>query len=129
MRILNESRDRGTTIVFSSHVLSEIEETCDRVVILRAGVLVHDQDLSALDDQHRITANIRHVRADNVEIPGGLTGRASLSLDDGRLSLDCEGDLAPAIKWLATLDVVDVKIRPVGLGAVYDRFHGSDDES
>jgi ABC-2 type transport system ATP-binding protein len=37
---LADARARGTTIFFSSHVLSEVERVCDRVAMLRAGHLV-----------------------------------------------------------------------------------------
>ena len=45
MKILRQLRDEGRTILLSSHVLSEIEEACDRVVILRDGRLVHTQNM------------------------------------------------------------------------------------
>ena len=43
-----EARKAGRTVVFSSHVLSEVEEVCDRAAILRQGRVVHLQTLSEL---------------------------------------------------------------------------------
>ena len=40
-RLLRESRDDGATVFLSSHVLSEVEQVCDRVAIVRAGRLAH----------------------------------------------------------------------------------------
>ncbi len=48
MKILRQLRDEGRTILLSSHVLSEIEASCDRVVILRDGHLVHTQNMRDL---------------------------------------------------------------------------------
>ena len=42
--------------MFSSHVLSEVEQACDRVVILRSGELVHTQVMTELRRRHRIRA-------------------------------------------------------------------------
>ena len=45
---IREERDRGTTIFFSSHILSEVRRVCDRVGILRAGQLVELEDIDTL---------------------------------------------------------------------------------
>ena len=41
---VREQRDRGMTVFFSSHVLSEIQRVCDRVGIIREGKLVALED-------------------------------------------------------------------------------------
>src|SRR5262245_32574590 len=45
---LRRARDRGQAVVFSSHVLSEVEQVCDRVGILQRGWLVHLQTMTEL---------------------------------------------------------------------------------
>src|SRR5207249_3018271 len=45
---LGQARDAGQAVLFSSHVLSEVERVCDRVGILQRGRLVHLQDMHAL---------------------------------------------------------------------------------
>ncbi|MBV9123596.1 MAG: ATP-binding cassette domain-containing protein, partial [Planctomycetes bacterium] len=42
---LRRARDQGQTVLFSSHVLTEVEQVCDRVAILQAGRLVHLQNM------------------------------------------------------------------------------------
>src|SRR5438132_7452619 len=46
--ILDDLRDQGRTIFFSSHVLSEVERLCDRVAIIRAGHLMALQHVAEL---------------------------------------------------------------------------------
>ena len=46
--------DRGQAVLFSSHVLSEVEQVCDRVGILQQGRLVHLQDMAELRQARRI---------------------------------------------------------------------------
>lgn len=57
-RLLHETRARGATVFLSSHILSEVEQVCDRVGIVRAGRLVR---VAQLED-------LKHIRVHRVEI-------------------------------------------------------------
>ena len=48
MDLMQELRDSGVTILFSSHILSEVERLCDRVVILNHGRKVSEGPLTEL---------------------------------------------------------------------------------
>ncbi|WEL17156.1 ABC-type multidrug transport system, ATPase component [Halorhabdus sp. SVX81] len=48
--IVHEEADRGTTVFFSSHILSQVEAVCDRVGILRQGELVAVDTVDGLRD-------------------------------------------------------------------------------
>ncbi len=48
--MLQKAKDRGQSVLFSSHVLNEVERVCDRVGILHAGKLVHLQSMSELHE-------------------------------------------------------------------------------
>jgi ABC-2 type transport system ATP-binding protein len=51
LRILRAEAEQGKTVFFSSHVLSEAEEVCDRVAILREGRLIALDSIAALRGQ------------------------------------------------------------------------------
>ena len=121
--IVRECRQQGRTVMLSSHVLSEIEESCQQVVILRGGRLVHHQDMSQLRQLHRITCRTREPLAD---IPAPLRSRVQVTHDDQRTILHTEGDFADLLPWLATQAIEDMRVEPYGLRAVYDRFHASE---
>lgn len=48
--ILDLRKERGTTVLFNSHLLAEVELMCDRVAILRKGKRVFDGPLGGLQD-------------------------------------------------------------------------------
>jgi ABC-2 type transport system ATP-binding protein len=121
LNLVLEARDAGRTILFSSHVLSEVEQVCDRVAFLRAGQIVHVQPLEELRAQHRIVAKLA---GDLPSIPQSLEGQVKIiSHSPAETVFEAPGELASVLGWLATLPLADVRIEPVGLRAVYDRFH------
>jgi len=111
----------GRTVLFSSHVLSEVEEVCDRVVILRAGQLVHTQPMAELRLQHRIVA---WLSGPLPSVPPQFNGQLSVKQrSGGEVVIETPGELAPLLGWLSTLPLREIRIEPIGLRAVYDRFH------
>jgi ABC-2 type transport system ATP-binding protein len=118
--LVREARDAGRTVLFSSHVLDEVEKACDRVLVLRSGKLVHEQDMHALRRQHRIVAQWHRPLP---ELPRDLATDMEASLRGDELVIVAGCALAPLLSWLATLPTDELRIEPVGLAAIYDRFH------
>ena len=126
--LIKEAKQRGQTVIFSSHVLSEIEEVCDRVAILKSGKLAFQQSLEDLSWQHRIRATTDVAVAERVN---KLDSQVQpMILQDGdRVMIETQGELSPVLKWLAEMPLRNVTIEPVGLRSVYDRIHRSDMET
>ena len=123
MTMITEARKAGRTVIFSSHVLSEVEDTCDQVGILRAGKLVHTQSIYDLKKQHRISARLKE---DQVlpDFPEAIRGQLSIKqLEYRRFQIETPAELSTLFHWLANAPIDDVYVQPVGLRSVYDQFH------
>lgn len=120
---LKRAKDRGQAVLFSSHVLQEVEAVCDRVGILRRGVLVHVQDLAELRDGRTVSAKLTGPppTLDPNGEPLGLDRIAA----DRRLNLTWRGPLPPLLNWLARHPMDDLRVEALGLAPIYKRFHGS----
>ncbi len=117
---LRRARDAGQTVLFSSHVLGEVEAVCDRVGILQRGRLVHVEAVAGLREGRLV-----RVRLSGPAVPPpALEGLTVREHGDGRLTLETTGPLLPLLEWLAHQPVADVEVRPLGLHALYHRYHG-----
>jgi ABC-2 type transport system ATP-binding protein len=112
----------GHTILFSSHTLSEVEELCDEVAILRDGHLIEQQRIEVLRRRA-----VRHV-----EIafqsgghpagppPGGLT---IAQQTDQRLSATWVGPMDDLTSWLAQGRIRDLTIAPPDLADLFMTYY------
>lgn len=98
--IIHELRDRGTAVFLNSHLLGEVEATCDRVVFVKAGRTVHELDLHAPESSLEVELRLGPLDAGARE--GLAAFGAPLEAADGRLRLRVADDeVVPAIaRWL-----------------------------
>jgi ABC-2 type transport system ATP-binding protein len=92
---INEVRGDGRTVLLSSHTLSEVEALCDRVTIIREGVVVESGTMAQL--RHlALTA----VSADLTNVPDGLAdlpGVHDVVVQGQRISASVEAKGMPAL--------------------------------
>ncbi|MFF7262383.1 ATP-binding cassette domain-containing protein [Streptomyces sp. NPDC008159] len=94
-RCVREERDRGRTVLLSSHILSEVEELCDRVSIIRKGVTVESGSLADLRHLTRTA-----VAAELASPPGDLSrlpGVHDLDVQGNRVRLQVDTDKLDAV--------------------------------
>jgi ABC-2 type transport system ATP-binding protein len=132
--VVRAHRD-GRTVMLSSHVLSEIEETCNRVAFLRRGHLALELEMAELFQRHRVWADLpsghnESVASMQAKIPEAFRDRVTLKLFDSELRaetqsirMETSGDLAPMLAWIGAMGLVRMRIEPLGLRSVYDSVH------
>ncbi|MCK6483269.1 MAG: ABC transporter ATP-binding protein [Phycisphaerae bacterium] len=120
---LREAAARGTTILFSSHTLSEVEALCEHVAIVRAGRLVECERIDTL--RARAVRRVECVFADGPrpDPPPGLRAAAG---ENGRLIGSWTGPVEPLLAWLARSPVTDVTISPPDLETLFMTYYGDE---
>lgn len=124
LNLIREARAQGQTVVFSGHVLSEIESICDRVAILRLGRLVHVEDMHA-----RRRLRMLLIRFADGQTPPSFPEELGLTLrkTEGRaLLVEHRGELGPLLQWLGSVAVEDLAIGAEDLHSLYNEYHGPD---
>lgn len=122
LELLRQARGRGQAVLFSSHVLTEVEQVCDRVGILQRGRLVHVQPMAELEQSRSVRVRF----AQPPEALPVLPGVVRQDAEDSRLTLEYAGPLPPLLDWLARQSVADLRVEPVGLSPIYHRYHGAE---
>jgi len=101
----------GATVLLSSHILSEVEELCDRVTIIRAGSTV---ETGTLTDLRHLTRTTFHAitDADVSRIPGVHSLRA----EGDKTVFDVDAGAIPAVlAALAAMGVSGLTVAPPSL--------------
>ncbi|WP_393059050.1 ATP-binding cassette domain-containing protein [Streptomyces sp. LN549] len=122
-----EERDRGRTVLLSSHILSEVESLCDRVSIIRQGRTVETGSLSGM--RHLTRTNIT---AELVDSPDGLAqlpGVHDLDVRGRQVSLQVDTDKLDAVlKSLSASGVLSLTSAPPTLEELFLRHYTTDVE-
>ncbi len=121
--LLREEAGQGTTVFFSSHVMSEVDQTCHRVGILRAGRLVAVEAIAALKGHA-----IRHIEVSFAETPPPpdafrLPNVRELRRDNATLEFEVTGEIDPLLKALARHRVLDLRTEQPTLDEVLLTFY------
>lgn len=117
-------RDRGATVLLSSHILSEVELLCDRVSIIRAGRIV---DSGSLSDLRHLTRT--QVSFDGTDSAGAATlpGAHDLTVAEGRVSFTVDSDaVAGMLGALGQLGVTGLRVQPPSLEDLFLRHYGDE---
>jgi ABC-2 type transport system ATP-binding protein len=125
--MVEDLRRTGTTVFLSSHVLTEVEATCDRVGIIRGGRIV---SISAIADlKARAPRRVVIEFATPVTFPAGIRGITVGSIAPARWELDVTGSLEDLMRVVSPLPVRDISIEPFSLEQHVLALYGSPSDS
>jgi len=105
--LLRESVKDGGTVFLSSHILSEVERSCDRVAIIREGRLVRVDRVDALRDLAHHQVELRFAGPAPVTEFKKLSGVSDVEVEDHVLRLRVLGAITPVVQAAARLGVID----------------------
>jgi ABC-2 type transport system ATP-binding protein len=118
-------RDRRTTVFLSSHVLSEVEKSCDRVALIRHGRLSELQSIA----QIRSSMPRRVIITFTAPVNGAVAPRDAVMVSRSERAwvLDVRGPLGPLIAALGGLPIDDVRVEPFTLEDYVLRFYSGEE--
>ncbi len=85
--IIRAQRDRGTTVFLNSHLLSEIEITCDQVVFIREGEVVTSRDMRRVQQEEAVRVEVRARKISQGCLDGLARWTPAVTVDEERLTM------------------------------------------
>ncbi len=113
----------GATVLLSSHILSEVEQLCDRVTIIRAGLAV---ETGSLNDMRHLTRSSVLVTSPMAAAElGAIKGVHNVKSEDGVLAFDADTDaLQPVLAALTKAGISSLTVTPPSLEELFLRHYG-----
>jgi ABC-2 type transport system ATP-binding protein len=119
---VTEARERGQAVFLSSHVLSEVEALCDRVVILRDGRVAEAGRLSEM--RHLSAVTVEATFAGKVPDLSGVPGVSGVVTDGHSLRCQVTGPVQPLLAALADAGVTRLLSREPSLEELFLGYYG-----
>lgn len=89
--MLAERREAGATVMFSTHIMSDVEEMCERIALISDGELLLFGDLAEI----RRERGVKAVQVQGVSVPAGLQSAHPRTLPDGSVEYDLDNGRTP----------------------------------
>jgi ABC-2 type transport system ATP-binding protein len=120
--LLREENRAGATVLFSSHVLSEVQKLCSRVAIIKEGRIIEDSAIGALKENSykRVALEAKAV------VDGALfkmDGVASLTVHENAASFIFRGNVNQLMKTLSALELTNVTIQEPDLEEIFLHYY------
>ena len=126
--IIRQAKAAGRTVFMSSHILSEVEKTCDRVGIIREGRLVRVARVDALRDIAHHFVELTFVGNPPVAEFQDIPGVSEAVANDHVLRLRVAGPIAPVVRAAAGYELADFVSREPSLEEIFLAEYEADED-
>jgi len=120
---VHEAKDRGQSVLLSSHILSEVEALCDRIAILREGSLVEIGTMTEMRHLSAVSVDMTFER--DVPDLAGVDGVSSLEVTGHTVRCLVRGPMEPLLSAIANCGVRELLSREPSLEELFLAHYGS----
>lgn len=125
--LLAEENKKGVTILFSSHILSEVQRMCDRVAIIKEGRIISLEKISTLRENSykRIKVETPSEADKNRFLMDGIT---RMETQGNNLSFLYRGDINLILHKLSEAKLTNLLIEEPSLEEIFMHYYGKENE-
>jgi len=119
--IREENKERGATVFFSSHILSEVQRMCERVAIIKEGRIIRIEEIKTLQKDNYKKIRVEAEGLDEKRFD--IAGVTKLTKEDGAVSFFFKGDINVITKIISEKKVSDVSIEEPTLEEIFMHYY------
>lgn len=120
--LLAEENKKGATILFSSHILSEVQRLCDRVAIIKEGKIIQVEKISTLKENNYKKFKIEASGLIDRDV-FQITGVNDLEVNGHFLSFLFRGDINTVMRKIAEVEIVNLWVEEPNLEEIFMHYY------
>jgi ABC-2 type transport system ATP-binding protein len=120
--LLKEENKKGATILFSSHILSEVQKLCNRVAIIKEGKLVTVEKISTLQENNYKKIKIE-VQSDIDNDFFNINGISNLEIKDNVITFLFKGNINLITRKLHEINILNIWIEEPDLEEIFMHYY------
>jgi ABC-2 type transport system ATP-binding protein len=123
--ILKEHHTQGATILFSSHILSEVQKLCDRVAIIKDGRIIQVDTMKDLRKHSYVRVRFEStvpIKKNDMQ----LSGMSNIQTENGNYSFLYRGDVNALTKQIAHFQLKSIYIEEPDLEEIFLHYYQKD---
>jgi ABC-2 type transport system ATP-binding protein len=120
--LLKEEHKKGATILFSSHILSEVQKLCNRVAIIKEGKVIKLEKISTLKDNNHKKFKIE-MKANISKDYFNIKGVTNVEVKDNVISFLFGGNVNQITKKIAETEIANLWIEEPSLEEIFMHYY------
>jgi ABC-2 type transport system ATP-binding protein len=124
--LLEEENKKGATILFSSHILGEVQRLCNRVAIIKEGKIIKVEKISTLQENNHKKFKIE-VKSKIDDNYFKIDGTTNLDVKDNIISFLFRGNINFIMKKISEIEITNLWIEEPDLEEIFMHYYEKED--
>ncbi len=121
-KLIQKENEKGATVLFSSHILSEVQRICDRVAIIKEGKIINVEKIENL-----IKINLKHIKITTDTTVTNETFKLAkitdLEINGQNIKFKYAGNINELIEKLREVNILDLVIEEPDLEDIFMHYY------
>jgi ABC-2 type transport system ATP-binding protein len=119
--LIQKENDKGATVLFSSHILTEVQHMCDRVAIIKEGSIITVENIQSMRENSykKISLSGKQINTDKLSVDGVT----NLKEKDNSINFLYKGNVNKIMELISSENLTDVLIEEPTLEEIFLHYY------